>query len=73
MLGWFFLVVGSAFCFKAATALKSGRIVLGWTFENLVAERSQNPLTYWYMLSGSALMGILGVGVGMYQLLFAGS
>jgi hypothetical protein len=66
--------MGVVLSLKAAMALKSGRIRLGgWAFEDVVAERAKYWPSYWYMTVASALMGALGIGAGIYELLFASS
>ncbi len=65
---YFGLIGGAVFFWKAAAAVITGRIDVGWAFESLVARRDEETFMFWYMFAGSVLMGSCGIAMATYAI-----
>jgi hypothetical protein len=63
IVGWMILAIVAVAFVKAAVALYTGRIDLGWALERVAVERAKSPFLYWFMLLGTLLLGLFGLAL----------
>lgn len=58
-----FVAIAAFFVMRGIAAMRSGKIYVGWVFEEVIAERSKSPLLFWFMVVASLCFALFIVVV----------